>query len=686
MNNQMNKWYETSFRRNLVDMHIDDWNEEFFSQFDPQQYFDCLKKGHIQSPMIYLQSHVGLCNWPTQSGKMHSGFQGKNKVKQLIDLCHAEGMDVVGYYSLIYNNWAYEKYPQWRMKDREGHHSRDNKDHGFSGGRYGILCPNNLQYREFVLTQLAEILNTYKIEGIFLDMTFWPMICYCDECQKRFRTETGYHIPKTIDWSNAVWQQFQLKREQWLNEFAAVCSAELKRLLPEISIEHQFSTMHQHWVYGVNEGINKASDYAGGDLYGGHYQESFVCKLYYEITKNQPFEYMTSRCDPDILDHTTTKSIEALRLHNFLTLAHHGAMLFIDAIDPNGTINPKVYDTIGKVFEESIPYEKYLTGKMVADTAIYFNLESKMNSRAKGNQIDYSNPQLDATVGAAMALTSNNFLYTVIPSNKQDRIIDKKVVVVSEAAFLSDEEIDNFADYVKRGGSLYISGSTESRLAKKLLGLELLGYTEENITYIAPTNEGQSLFGEMYTNEHPLAYKDVQMKVANTLGKKVLATITLPYTNPDDKTKFAAIHSNPPGIKTDMPAIVYGEYGKGKVIWSAASFEKNPQKAHKDVFICMIRLLYGSSSMFSTSAPYFVQFTLFDDNKNNCKYLNVINVQEQVPLIKIDNFKIKLLSDKAIQSVLLLPDEIVVDYTYTNGILEFDVIDIDIFKMYKIKY
>ena len=58
-------WYRTSFRRNLVDMHIEDWNPEFLSQFDPDKYYENLVRAHVKSPMIYLQSHVGHCNWDT---------------------------------------------------------------------------------------------------------------------------------------------------------------------------------------------------------------------------------------------------------------------------------------------------------------------------------------------------------------------------------------------------------------------------------------------------------------------------------------------------------------------------------------------------------------------------------------------------------------------------------------------
>ena len=680
------KWYETSYRRNLVDMHIDDWNPEFLSRFDPQQYFHCLKAGRIQSPMIYLQSHVGLCNWPTKSGRMHAGFAGRNMVRELIDLCHGDGMDVVGYYSLIYNNWAYDAHPPWRMLDRQGHPSRNDETHGFmNGGRYGLVCPNHLGYRAFVGAQFAELLAEYPLEGIFLDMTFWPMVCYCEQCQRRFEEETRQRIPVTIDWSAPLWRQFQASRQRWLNEFALACTAELQRLQPGITVEHQFSTIHQHWEFGVNEGINDASDYAGGDLYGGHAQESFICKLYYEITRNQPFEYMTSRCDPNLLDHTTTKSLDSLRTHNLLTLAHHGAMLFIDAIDPVGTLHLPVYERIGKVFQESIPYEEHLRGMLWADTAIYFQLESRMDTSATGDRPDYANPQLDAAVGASTALSDHRFLYTVVPSSHADKLMGKKVVILCEAAFLSEAELDRLEAYVRGGGCLYASGSTCPELLQRLLGLELTGRTDARITYIAPTPQGQGLFGE-FTADNPLAYQGPQWIAGNPMGHPALATVMLPYTNPDDPTRFAAIHSNPPGIRTDFPAIVYGPCGKGKVIWSAAAFEKNPQQAHKHVFAGLIELLYGPQRPLRTTAPAFVQFTLFADQAHHCQYLNAVSVQEHTPLLPPGDFRVQVRMDKAVRRVLLLPDESEVPFVCSDGQLDFPVENMEMFRMYRIEW
>ncbi|MBE6555808.1 MAG: hypothetical protein E7663_06240, partial [Ruminococcaceae bacterium] len=113
-------WYERSYRRHLLDMHIDDWDPTFLSEFSGEEYVKNLKIAKIQSAMIYLQSHVGLCNYPTKTGKMHHAFIGReNTFKELISSCRAEGISVTGYYSLIYNNWAYDNHPEWRIVKAE---------------------------------------------------------------------------------------------------------------------------------------------------------------------------------------------------------------------------------------------------------------------------------------------------------------------------------------------------------------------------------------------------------------------------------------------------------------------------------------------------------------------------------------------------------------------------------------
>lgn len=45
-------WFSSDYRRNLVDMHIEDWDERFLSQFDPERYVEMLRLANITTAMV----------------------------------------------------------------------------------------------------------------------------------------------------------------------------------------------------------------------------------------------------------------------------------------------------------------------------------------------------------------------------------------------------------------------------------------------------------------------------------------------------------------------------------------------------------------------------------------------------------------------------------------------------------
>ena len=96
----------------------------------------------------------------------------------------------MAYFSQIFDNWAYENHPDWRAVNGEGKTSREYEDYYsitmFRKGRYGIVCPNNEDYRAYCKACLTELTTNYQFESIFLDMPFWPEPCYCPSCRKKY--------------------------------------------------------------------------------------------------------------------------------------------------------------------------------------------------------------------------------------------------------------------------------------------------------------------------------------------------------------------------------------------------------------------------------------------------------------------------------------------------------------------
>lgn len=686
------EWYQKQFRRNLVDMHIEDWNEEFLSKFDPETYVENLKIGRIGAPMLYLQSHVGLCYWPTKSGKMHNAFRGREDMMKRVErLCHQNGMDVIAYYSLIYNNWAFEQHPEWRIVDAAGRDTR------FGGGRYGQCCPNNMEYRAFTEAQIAEFCAYFDFEGIFFDMLFWTKICHCPACKARWAREVGGEMPPMIDWKDERWRMFQQKRCEWMGEFAQWATATLHKYKPGAAVEHQYSTIAQSWMRGVTENMALASTYSGGDLYGGIEAQSFSCKLYYNCTENQPFEYMTSRCHPALSEHTTTKSEDLLRQSAMMTYLHHGAFLLIDAIDPVGTMDRRVYERIGKIFRETEPYEKYLsTGRQVYDVALYCDLHGKFNIEAaptpveREEEADQSLPSNQSLLGAARSLRTHHLPYGVVNNWYFDRFRRAKVLVLSDVQAFEDAKVDEVLDFVKNGGGLYLSGHCPPRLLKEIFGLAYGGWTDETVTYISPTAAGGRYMDGQFTRDYPLVMFERLPLAEGTPRGEVLGTLTLPYTIPNQAgdavtpffanggaaadplkrervMKFASIHSNPPGIFTDRPAMVEASYGKGRAVWSAAAIERPDREQHSEIFARLIAELAGGDFAFSATAPESVECVLFDAPEEKKMIMGVMNIQEGFHTPVVHDIEVSVACPGKPKAVRLLPGEAPLNFAWENG-------------------
>src|SRR5262249_28392001 len=155
--------------------------------------------------------------------------------------CHKHDIAVVVYTSLIFDRWAADAHPDWRMVTYAG------KPQG-EGGRHGVLCPNS-PYREYVRAFVEEICANFDFEGIRFDMTFWPSLCFCQHCQKRFDAEVGGEIPRKIDWLDPRWVAFARRREAWLADFASIPTDAVRKLKPSATVEHQSSTYPLNWQF-----------------------------------------------------------------------------------------------------------------------------------------------------------------------------------------------------------------------------------------------------------------------------------------------------------------------------------------------------------------------------------------------------------------------------------------------------
>ncbi|MEM3645044.1 MAG: beta-galactosidase trimerization domain-containing protein [Candidatus Bathyarchaeia archaeon] len=679
------EWFKKVYRRNVVDMHIADWDENFLSEFNAKKYVEALTLARVESTVVYATSHMGLCYYPTKIGAMHKGLRGRDILGEVIDLCHENGINVVVYYSLIFNVWAYDAHPDWRIIRADGKEAAENS-------RYGVCCPNS-PYRDFAVKQVEEICKNYDFEGIRFDMTFWPTVCYCKHCQEKYSEEVGGEIPRIVNWLDQKWVTFQRKREKWLIDFAALITSTVRRIKPEVTVEHQSSTYDKSWLLGVTQKLSEQCDFLQGDFYGGLLEESFACKLFHNLTKNKPCAFETSS-NVSLTDHTTLKPKELLELEAYAAIANGAAFVFIDAINPDGTLNESVYYTMREIFEEIEKYEKYLGGEPIADAAIYFSTESKFDLADNGKNVMEASqkmPHLESALNVAESFIRNHIPFTVITKKNLGSLSSYKVLVLPNVLMMGEEEAEAFREFVKNGGVLYASkhtslirkdGKMGDFLLSDLLGVSYLGETKESFTYISPIGKGEEvLLG--YSSKYPLSIYGSQLKVEAREGAEVLGKIILPYTDPADTKHFASIHSNPPGKITNYPAIILNNYGKGRAIYITGDLER--VKYHQNTFIRLIRLLYPKSFSFESDAPGFVEMTLFDQKNHGRYIITLLNLIEECIPIRGINVKIAL-NGKKPERLLKLPEEKELNYKEEEGRIEFNAAELKRFAAFALNY
>jgi len=693
------KWYENSYRRCLVDMHIPDWDERFFAEFDSKRYIEAMKTAGVDAAYIYANSCVGICNWPTKVGHHHNGLKGRDIIKELTEGLAAEGIKPIVYIN-FWSKWMYDRHPDWRCIDQKG---RGTADYLWGQpGRYGHLCMNS-PYSDYVLELVEELCTSYDFVGFWVDMILWRMMCYCPHCQKRFKEETGYDLPEKVDWQDPVWLTYLRKREEWNEEIFSRIIAKVKQYKPEVTV--MCNSSYYPWYFlGESMEFFRLGEFIGGDFNMDRLSHSFECKLFNSVSAHKPFEFLGSVMDTALQEHSIVKSEAHLQTLLFSTLANNGRYGFIDAIDPSGMLNPRVYKRMHKVFEIEKQYEKYLRNEVrfVQDIGLYTNLKSYTTPGNNGKRVVDADirgigasPHMNGTQETALNLINQHIPFGVLTPYDLDTLDTHKVLILSNLCKMTEEECEKIRTFVKHGGCLYASGEIarfdgngqeiQGGALADLLGVTFLGQTSEEITYIRPTDAGEYIL-EDYTAMHPLTVNAPQMLVEARAEAKVLAKLTLPWVHPKDVTKFASAISNPPGQGTEYPSLVISEYGKGKVIYAAGQLEMLHKPDQVTAFVRLLELFKEAPYSFETNAPHCVELTMYEQQEDSRYILNLLNRQEVLPSVPVHDIAVTVSVPQCIKEVRLLPEEVELPFTCKDGQVNFTLDKVDIFRMVSLEY
>ena len=675
--------YQQSYRRMLLDMHIPDWDPSFLSRYDPAVLAAQYARANVTGVMLYCKSHPGLCYWPTKAGKMHAGIGGRDMVGAMLTELRARDIAACAYYSIVFDNWAVETHPDWRQRTIDGADFN-----GFS--RYGTCCMNHREYRAYEMAQLDDLLSRYDFDALFLDMIFWPLICACEHCRARFREETGAEIPASVDWTSADWCRFQGARERWASEFTRDLFAKARSIRPNLALTHNLAPALANWVLGQPIGASIHDTFVAGDLYGDRIEQLFVSKLILHLSETRPAEFMSSVC-VDLSDHVRLKDEERMRAQAMAASANSSAFLFIDAIDPIGTVNEEKYARVGRAFATTAPFEAYLGGEPIEDIAVYFSGHSQMDfaengtpvSRVRGSSNKY--PHLDAVRGACRALQRGHIPFGVITRRQLDSLGAFKAIVLPNVLRMDSEEAEAFRAYVRGGGKLYASRYTSlvedsgtrhsDFMLADVFGVSYESEEQGGFIYISPADDAVA---GLIAPQHHVSLRvarDPIRPVRALCGVprlragagKILATLALPYGYPSrgsvNDHKWASIHSSPPWEEVAAPTIVSNQFGNGRAIYSAVAIEGIEGDAERALFTGLVTSMLDGQSSFGASSHPSVWMSAFDQPDKHRVMASFLNYQEELPPAAVPvQFRLRPPNGRRFTSLALAPNGTKMDF------------------------
>lgn len=175
---------------------IEDWPDQVIADF---------AAAGVQ--LVFSRAHSGEhwdgLGWLSRYGAPDPRMEGRCGTRHVVELCHRAGLRYIAYY------WAQreprsvgEEHPEWRCLD--------------AGGRpTGYYCVNQPGYRELVRQRIVELVGEVGCDGIFFDMFHpSPDRCYCDACRAAFRAQTGEEPPAKQDFDSLLWQEWTLFKQR----------------------------------------------------------------------------------------------------------------------------------------------------------------------------------------------------------------------------------------------------------------------------------------------------------------------------------------------------------------------------------------------------------------------------------------------------------------------------------------
>jgi hypothetical protein len=415
-------------------------------RFDPSFWLDYFRRLHADAATLSAGGIVAY--YPTEVPLHHrSAWLGdSDPFGTLVAGCRALGMQVVARTDPhAARDEVREAHPDWIAVADTGEPRRH-----WANADLWVTCALGPYNFDFMDQVHREIVSKYTVDGIFSNR-WYPQggDCYCEHCRRNFKDATGQELPRTADTADPIRRQYIEWRKARLTELWKRWDATIRAINPEArfipNLPPDFKTAGeladiQFADHQARRGLTvpwsngrRAKEYRsvmGRRPVGG----------IFSVGLEEPYRWKDSvQSEPEIRLWVAEGTANGMRpwVTKFSGVLYDRRWLPI----------------VERIYQWHFAHERYLRNEApLARVAVLYSEQTATyhHGVAAGDRPE------DHVLGMYHALVEARIPFELVHEAylTPDRLEPFKLVILADAAALSDAQCGALRDYVARGGSL----------------------------------------------------------------------------------------------------------------------------------------------------------------------------------------------------------------------------------------
>jgi hypothetical protein len=534
----------------------------------------------------------------------------------------------------VWDNESGIKHPGWQALNSNGQKNE---------GKMSVKGP---YIDSLLIPQFKELIDDYNIDGCWIDGECWALgTDYSPKMLEAFRAETGIqNVPKSFN-EPGGYEFYEFNRKAF-RQYVAHYTDELHKYNPEFQIT-------SNWAFSslMPEPVDINIDFISGDfshvnsVYSGLYESRCIAP------QGKPWDLMSWSFAYDFKTGVpVAKSVVQLEQLAATVISMGGGYQVYFQQNRDASPTPWQFGTMKEVAQFCRLRQPFCQGaKPVPQIALLFSTEDYKKNSGRLYQGSSFNDPLKGILN--ILLDGQNAVEILMEHHLKGRMQEYPLIVIPECKYLSNDFKTELLAYVESGGNLLVVGTEATGMFASQLNVEFTDTASVSTQF--------------------LSYKN-QMAGINTLFQPVVLK---------DSAKCCAERYPVSDFRfPSLPAATITSYGKGKIAGVYFNIAKkylggvNP--VYRNIVNSIARELFPAPVVEIKSSGN-IAVTV---NKLGEKLaINLINMSgdhsnekvtryDEIPAI--GPMTIKIRPEKTPEKVTLQPENIALNFSWSDGVLE----------------